>query len=236
MYNEGMLNERFADFFNSLPKYNNFGEPVTVVGATKTIEPADIVKAVSLGLENVGENRVQELCDKLPYPPCNLHFIGHLQTNKVKYIIGKVSLIQSCDGLKLAQTIDRLACEHEIRQDILLEVNIGKEPQKSGIAPGALFDVYSEIAKLPGIRVKGLMTVLPSIKNICGGENANACEKIAELCLQMREMYDIIRSSDENVDVLSMGMSADYKIAVQNGSNMLRIGRLLFGERQPKTV
>lgn len=236
MYNIGMLNESFADKLISLPKFNNSGEPITIVGATKTMDMQSIAEAVALGLENIGENRVQEFCDKLPYPPCKLHFIGHLQTNKVKYIIGKVSLIQSCDGLKLAKTIDRLAGEQEIIQDVLLEVNIGKEPQKSGIMPEELPDVYSEILNLSCVRVKGLMTVLPDLNLLGGSDNPTACGKIAELCLQMRRIYDMIRATDKNIDTLSMGMSADYKIAVQNGSNMLRIGRLLFGERKPKTV
>lgn len=231
-----MLNENFADVLNSLPKFNNLGEPVTVVGATKTRDRADIAEAVSYGLDNVGENRVQELCDKFPYPTNNLHFIGHLQTNKVKYIIGKVSLIQSCDGLKLAKTIDRLAGERGIVQNVLIEVNVGKEPQKSGVLPEELFDVYADVVNLPFVRVKGLMTVLPAIPSTGGGERADACGKIAELCLQMRRFYDMIGATDENVDTLSMGMSADYEIAVQNGSNMLRIGRLLFGERKPVTV
>lgn len=242
-----MLKDDFAGVLHSLPKTNNLGEKITVVGATKMVAKDDIEEAVALGLESVGENRVQELCEKYPYPTPDLHFIGHLQTNKVKYIIDKVSLIQSCDSVKLAKTISDLARKHEKMQNVLLEVNIGKEPQKSGFMPDELFDAYAEITRLPAIRVKGLMTVLPAMQNFAAEPNGQieqqyglpdvrqsgfaSCEEIAQLCLQMREIYDKLKLTDKNIDILSMGMSADYKIAVANGSNMLRIGSLLFGKR-----
>lgn len=242
-----MLKDDFAGVLHSLPKTNNLGEKITVVGATKMVAKDDIEKAVALGLESVGENRVQELCEKYPYPTPDLHFIGHLQTNKVKYIIDKVSLIQSCDSVKLAKTISDLARKHEKTQNVLLEINIGKEPQKSGFMPDELFDAYAEIACLPAVRVKGLMTVLPAMQNFAAEPNGQSeqqyglpdvrqsgfasCEEIAQLCLQMREIYDKLKLTDKNIDILSMGMSADYKIATANGSNMLRIGSLLFGKR-----
>lgn len=242
-----MLKDDFAGVLHSLPKTNNLGEKITVVGATKMVAKDDIEKAVASGLESVGENRVQELCEKYPYPTPDLHFIGHLQTNKVKYIIDKVSLIQSCDSVKLAKTISDLARKHEKTQNVLLEVNIGKEPQKSGFMPDELFDAYAEITRLPAVRVKGLMTVLPAMQNFAAEPNEQneqqyglpdvrqsgfaSCEEIAQLCLQMREIYDKLKLTDKNIDILSMGMSADYKIAVANGSNMLRIGSLLFGKR-----
>lgn len=242
-----MLKDDFAGVLHSLPKTNNLGEKITVVGATKMVAKDDIEKAVALGLESVGENRVQELCEKYPYPTPDLHFIGHLQTNKVKYIIDKVSLIQSCDSVKLAKTISDLARKHEKTQNVLLEINIGKEPQKSGFMPDELFDAYAEITCLPAVRVKGLMTVLPAMQNFAAEPNGQSerqyglpdvrqsgfasCEEIAQLCLQMREIYDKLKLTDKNIDILSMGMSADYKIATANGSNMLRIGSLLFGKR-----
>lgn len=242
-----MLKDNFAGVLHSLPKTNNLGEKITVVGATKMVAKDDIEKAVALGLESVGENRVQELCEKYLYPTPDLHFIGHLQTNKVKYIIDKVSLIQSCDSVKLAKTISDLARKHEKTQNVLLEINIGKEPQKSGFMPDELFDAYAEIICLPAVRVKGLMTVLPAMQNFAAEPNGQSeqqyglpdvqqsgfasCEEIAQLCLQMREIYDKLKLTDKNIDILSMGMSADYKIATANGSNMLRIGSLLFGKR-----
>lgn len=242
-----MLKDDFAGVLHSLPKTNNLDEKITVVGATKMVAKDDIEKAVALGLESVGENRVQELCEKYPYPTPDLHFIGHLQTNKVKYIIDKVSLIQSCDSVKLAKTISDLARKHEKMQNVLLEVNVGKEPQKSGFMPDELFDAYAEITRLPAVRVKGLMTVLPAMQNFAAEPNGQSerqyglpdvrqsgfasCEEIAQLCLQMREIYDKLKLTDKNINILSMGMSADYKIAIANGSNMLRIGSLLFGKR-----
>lgn len=243
-----MLKDDFAGVLHSLPKTNNLGEKITVVGATKMVAKDDIEEAVALGLESVGENRVQELCEKYPYPTPDLHFIGHFQTNKVKYIIDKVSLIQSCDSVKLAKTISDLARKHEKTQNVLLEVNVGKEPQKSGFMPDELFDAYAEITRLPAVCVKGLMTVLPAMQNFAaepkneqneqqyglqGGRQCvfASCDEIAQLCLQMREIYDKLKLTDKNIEILSMGMSADYKIAVANGSNMLRIGSLLFGKR-----
>lgn len=242
-----MLKQNFTDLLRSLPKTNPFGERVTVVGATKTISQEDIAEAISFGLTDVGENKVQEFIQKYPYPPCNVHFIGHLQTNKVKYIIGKVCLIQSCDSVKLAEKISELTEKQGINQNILLEVNVGKEPQKSGFMPEDIFNAYDKIAKLPDITVKGIMTVLPDVNKINGDADvapasnnqirasdataSGANGEIASLCLQMREIYDKLRSIDDRIDTLSMGMSADYPIAVKYGSNMLRIGSYLFGKR-----
>lgn len=241
-----MLKQNFTDLLRSLPKTNPFGEPVTVVGATKTISQEDIAAAISSGLTDVGENKVQEFVQKYPYPPCNLHFIGHLQTNKVKYIIGKVCLIQSCDSVKLAEKISELAEKQGINQNILLEVNVGKEPQKSGFMPEDIFNACEHISKLPAVTVKGIMTVLPDVNKInadmndtpasesprtIGADINGANGKIASLCLQMREIYDKLKSIDDRIDTLSMGMSADYPIAVKYGSNMLRIGSYLFGKR-----
>lgn len=241
-----MLKQNFTDLLRSLPKTNPFGEPVTVVGATKTISQEDIAAAISSGLTDVGENKVQEFVQKYPYPPCNLHFIGHLQTNKVKYIIGKVCLIQSCDSVKLAEKISELAEKQGINQNILLEVNVGKEPQKSGFMPEDIFNAYEHISKLPAVTVKGIMTVLPDVSKMNAdtidmpaaenprtiGTDVNAANgKIASLCLQMRAIYDKLKSIDDRIDTLSMGMSADYPIAVKYGSNMLRIGSYLFGKR-----
>lgn len=237
-----MVKIDFEKVLTSFPKTNRFGEKVTVVGATKTV-PTDIVKAaVKVGLEDIGENRVNEFLNKFDdYPQANLHFIGHLQTNKVKYIIGKVSLIQSCDSIKLAKKISEIAAEKGIIQDVLVEINIGKEPQKHGFMPNEAFDALKDISALEGVNVKGLMTVLPAMSgrrssdDFCGSLNPDLnCDraKIRELCLQMREIYDNIRKQNDDITVLSMGMSSDYEIAVDCGSNMLRIGRLLFCERR----
>ena len=118
------MKDNFKDVLDSLPKVNPMGEAITIVGAVKTVPPADITRATELGLREIGENKVQEFLQKeAEYPPCKLHFIGHLQTNKVKYIIGKVSLIQSCDSEKLAEKISALASASGLTQDVLLEIN-----------------------------------------------------------------------------------------------------------------
>lgn len=219
----------FARVLHSFPKFNTFGESVTIVGATKTTPVSIINEAVNAGLGDIGENRVNELLGKFDeYPNCRLHFIGHLQTNKVKYIIGKVALIQSCDSLKLAETIDKIACTRELIQDVLIEINIGREPQKHGFSPEETFEIVDKIEQLKNVNVKGLMTVLPAPN----AQNGTSVSKTRDLCLQMRELYDTIRKQNDNISVLSMGMSSDYRIAVDCGSNMLRIGKLLFGERR----
>lgn len=218
-----MISENITDFISSIPEKNAYGEKITVVGAVKT-QPCDIIEqAVNAGLTDIGENKVQEFIEKYDnYPEtAKLHFIGHLQTNKLKYIIGKTELIQSCDSEKLAIKISEAAKNLNIIQNVLLEVNVGKEPQKYGFMPDRLFDAYEKIYSMPNIKIQGLMTVLPKADE----------KEIRQLCLQMREFYDIIKQKDGEFKFLSMGMSEDYKIAIDSGSNMLRIGRAIFGER-----
>ena len=218
-----MISKNVTDFISSIPPKNAYGEKITVVGAVKT-RPCEVIRqAVNAGLTDIGENKVQEFIEKYDnYPKAaNLHFIGHLQTNKLKYIIGKTELIQSCDSEKLANKISEAAKNLNITQNVLLEVNVGKEPQKYGFMPDELFDAYEKIRVMPNIKIQGLMTVLPKADE----------KEIRQLCLQMRELYDIIKQKDGEFKFLSMGMSEDYKIAIDSGSNMLRIGRSIFGER-----
>lgn len=217
------LKQRITAFLMDLPEKNPFDEKITTVAATKT-QSCDVISlANKLGVNQIGENKVQEFVEKFPnYPPkCDLHFIGHLQTNKLKYIVGKVKLIQSCDSIKLAKNISNFAEKNQITQDILLEVNIGEEANKFGFFTKNVQEAYEEISKLSNVNICGLMTVLPK---------ADICT-LRQLCLQMRAIYDKLRLHDENITVLSMGMSRDYKLAIECGSNMLRIGSALFGER-----
>lgn len=217
------LKQRINAFLNGLPEKNAFGEKIITVAATKT-QSCDVINlANALGIDKIGENKVQEFVEKFPnYPKnCDLHFIGHLQTNKLKYIVGKVKLIQSCDSIKLAKSISDFAEKNQIKQDVLLEVNIGKEVNKFGFFTENLQEAYKEILKLGNVKVCGLMTVLPKADILT----------LRKLCLQMRAIYDKLRMSDENITMLSMGMSRDYNIAIECGSNMLRIGTALFGER-----
>ena len=202
---------------------NNLGEKIMLVGATKTIDADTINLAVSNGLEVVAENKVQEFREKTDkISGAKQHFIGHLQTNKVKYLVGKVDLIHSVDSLKLAEEISRVAKNRQVIQDVLLEINVGGELSKSGISPENAIEFYQTVKKLDKIKVRGLMAMLPKTDDQLYLKN---------LVLKMREIYDIIRKTDENIIYLSVGMSADYKVAINNGANVIRVGSLIFGKR-----
>lgn len=201
---------------------------ITFLAATKTVEPAVINHAIKQGLRYIGENRVQELLskyDEYDLENADLQFIGHLQTNKVKQIVGKVSLIQSVDSVKLASEVARQAKLHNKTQDILVEVNIGREENKSGVMPEALGELIDEIKDIDGIFIKGLMTIPP------------ICEEKSEICKYFEDMHKIFidisgkKSDNVSMDILSMGMSDDYYEAILCGANMVRIGSLLFGKR-----
>ena len=213
-----------VNFLNSIPKQNCHGENITVVGATKMVNIENIAFAVESGLEHIGENKVQEFIEKYPnYPSATYHFIGHLQTNKVKFIVGKVHLIQSVNSLKLLNAINSYAKKINTVQNILLEVNIGKDENKHGFYEEETINAIKQASLLTNVKVQGLMTVLPKYENQ---------DKLTSLCLQMRNLYDIIIKQGYPLTYLSMGMSSDYKIALQCGSNMIRIGSALFGERK----
>ena len=179
------------------------------------------------GANVFGESRAQELGEKMPMFEefgADVHFIGQLQTNKVKYIIGRVKTIQSVDRIELANEISRLAQKKNIVQDVLIEVNIGSEPQKGGAEPDKLNEFLSSISRLPGIRVDGLMCIPPAVD----GEN------VRRYFAMMRELFEKAKGYDmPNVfmNTLSMGMSGDYRAAVAEGATMVRVGRALFGER-----
>ena len=212
-----------TDFINNLPQRNNLGEKITLVGATKTVSCDKIAQAVNCGLNHIGENKAQEFTEKYPnFPKATYHFIGHLQTNKAKYIVGKAHLIHSVDSVKLAKEISKIAKKQNITQEVLLEVNVAKDESKHGFFEEDIASAILEIKQLENISVVGLMTVLPNTKNK---------NKLASLCLQMRNLYDIINKQEKCFKYLSMGMSGDYQIAINNGSNMIRIGSLLFGKR-----
>ena len=201
---------------------------ITFLAATKTVDAATINHAISLGLGFIGENRVQELLSKYAeydLDNCSLQFIGHLQSNKVRQIVGKVDLIQSVDSVKLAREISRCSEKLGISSDILVEVNIGREENKSGVLPEALGDLLHELSEISSVRVRGLMAIPP----IC--ENAQENCKFFD---NMRNIFLDIKSKNiDNIsmDILSMGMSDDYVEAIRCGSNMVRIGSALFGAR-----
>ena len=215
--------EALKNVFEEIKNGNHLGEPITLVGATKTVDLLTIQRAIDCGLKAVGENRVQEFREKAPFlHGAEIHFIGHLKTNKVKYLIGNVSLIHSVDSLPLAEEISEQSEKKGLVTDVLAEINIGKEPTKSGFSAEQAEDAMDKISSLPGIRAVGLMAMLPKSEN---------SRYLSDLCLQMRAIYDTIKKEGFPVRHLSMGMSEDYRIAIRNGSNMIRLGRAIFGER-----
>lgn len=203
---------------------------IKLLAATKTVEPEIINHATALGIDLIGENRVQELISKYDYinkEAVDIHFIGHLQTNKVNKIVDKVSMIQSVDSVKIAREIGKIATAINKEQDILLEVNIGKEPNKSGIFPENLLDLAYEISSIKGVRIRGLMTIPP----IC----INNKEEIRSYFARTNKLFVDIKSKkldNSSIDVLSMGMSNDYYSAILEGASMVRIGSALFGSRK----
>ena len=201
------------------------GRRLYIVGATKTRTAEEINLAASLGLEIAGENKAQEFRDKMPLVSSSVqkHFIGHLQANKVKYVVGVASLIHSCDCLQIAEAVSKRAEALGICQDMLIEVNISGEENKHGFAVTEVFDAAKRLKAVKNVRFRGLMTVLP-----------HADEQIVrECCKKMKELFDALRPElGEQFELLSMGMSEDYRIAVSCGANMIRIGRGIFGDRR----
>ena len=219
-----MLKQKLDKVFAEIKNGNNLGEPIHLVGATKMVDVEVINQAVEFGLKIVGENKVQEFRDKyLSIVGAEQHFIGHLQTNKVKYLVGNVWLIQSVDSVKLSAEIDRQAKKKNLVQKVLIEVNIGGELSKSGFSLEDAFDNVLAISKeFSNLKVVGLMAMLP---------HSDDNEFLASLCKKMRDLFDKLKEKGLPFEYLSMGMSNDYLIAIQNGSNMIRLGRTIFGQR-----
>lgn len=202
---------------------------ITLVAATKTRTAEEIQEAISLGVTVCGENRVQELTEKLPqgaYEGAKLHFIGRLQSNKVKYLVGRVDCIESVDSLKLIDAIAAYAARRNLRQDILIQINPAGEEQKGGVARAQLAPMLHYVTKLPQIRLRGIMCIPPLVENT--GSNL-------EIFREMHQLYvDIIPKMLNNKDsmsCLSMGMSGDYMDAIRCGATHVRIGSALFGQR-----
>ena len=220
-----MLTERIKSVLEEVKEGNNLGEEIKVVGASKTMPVEIINQAIDCGLQIVAENKVQEFNAKHEFisPIAKQHFIGHLQTNKVKYLVGKVELIHSVDTVNLAKEIDKQAKKRNIKQDILIEINIGRELSKSGFSYEDAFMNIELIAReCENLNLSGLMAMLPHSDNE---------KQLEELCKKMRVLFDEIKSKGYPVKYLSMGMSNDYKIAIKNGSNMIRLGTTIFGKR-----
>lgn len=229
MVNEDKVIENYKNAMSrletALEESGRSRKDVLVIGASKTM-PLERILFVrdNTDVKIFGENRVQELLEKYT-PDVRWHFIGQLQTNKVKYIVDKVELIHSVDRLSLLQEIDRQAKKHGKVQDILIEVNIGGEEKKGGVAPAEVIDFAKEVDKYPSVRLKGLMSVLPNVEK----------DALDAFYLQLSKLYDTLKQTRlDNADIryLSAGMSNDYDVAVKYGANIVRLGRALFGERE----
>ena len=203
-------------------------ENIKLCAATKMNDAHKVRQAIAAGVDCCGENRVQELVQKLSqnaYTGAPVHFIGHLQTNKVRQVVGQVDLIQSVDSQRLLRTIQAEAARQGLCQDVLLEINIGQETSKSGFQAAELPYILSNMAEFDNIRVKGLMAIPPICRNL--GENRKFFQQMYNLSVDiMAKKYDNVC-----VDILSMGMSGDFEDAIACGSTMIRVGTAIFGAR-----
>lgn len=218
-----MFKENVEKILAEIAGGNNLGEKITLVAATKTVCADVINQAIAAGVTVVAENRVQEFREKTALlSGCAQHFIGHLQTNKVKFVVGKVALIHSVDSIRLAEAIDAQAAKLGVVQDILIEINVGGETAKSGFLLSEAKENVLKAATLKNVKVKGLMAMLPASKD----------EKfLGKLFDKMRTLYDKLKADGLAMEHLSMGISEDYKTAIAHGSNMIRLGSALFGKR-----
>lgn len=202
-------------------------DEVTLIAVSKTKPVSMIEEVMETGVTEFGENKVQEITSKYEELPKNLHWhmIGHLQRNKVKYIVDKTVLIHSVDSLRLAQTIDQEAKKKGLTAHILIEVNVAGEESKFGVRPEDTFELVQEIAKFSNVRVEGLMTIAPFVEN--PEENRVHFKQLRKLSVDISE-----KSIDNiNMNVLSMGMTNDFEIAIEEGATMVRVGTAIFGER-----
>lgn len=209
-------------------------QEVTLIAVSKT-KPVELIQeAIEYGQVDFGENKVQELTGKYEILPKNLrwHMIGHLQRNKVKYIVDKAALIHSVDSLRLAETISMEAQKKNVTVPVLIEVNVAQEESKFGTACEETLDLIEEAAKLPNIRIEGLMTIAPFVDD--QEENRPVFRKLKQLSVDIMEK----NINNVNVNILSMGMTNDYEVAIEEGATMVRVGTGIFGERDysPKTM
>ncbi len=220
---EQEIASRVAALKKSLEKGNKFGEKVTLVAATKMQDACAINAAIAAGVDAVAENKVQEFRDKNEaLLPCPRHFIGHLQTNKVKYLIGKIELYHSCDRDELAMELARRSLQSGLISDVLVQINIGAETTKGGYAFESARETFLRLSQTQGLRVKGFMAMLPETDDT---------GLLRALTRKMRDLFDWAKTQSSAVEYLSMGMSGDYALCVEEGSNMVRLGSTIFGRR-----
>ena len=200
---------------------------VTLIAVSKT-KPIEMLQTVyDLGARDFGENKVQEMCEKMEVLPKNIrwHMIGHLQRNKVKYIVDKVAMIHSVDSLRLAETIENEAAKHNVTVPILIEVNVAQEESKFGLKTEEVLSLVESVAALPHINIKGLMTIAPYVED--PEENRGIFRQLKKLSVDIAAK----NINNVNMSVLSMGMTGDYQVAVQEGATMVRVGTGIFGAR-----
>lgn len=200
---------------------------VTLIAVSKTKPVSDLQTVYEAGVRQFGENKVQELTEKYEVLPKDIHWhmIGHLQRNKVKYIVDKATLIHSVDSYALAEEISRQAVKKQVVADVLVEVNIAAEESKFGISGEEAAALVTDIAGLPGIHIRGLMTIAPFVEN--AEENRIFFRKMKQLSVDIRQK----NIDNVDMDVLSMGMTGDYMVAIEEGATMVRVGTGIFGER-----
>ena len=217
------ITQRVQDIKCKLAGGNKFGEKVTLVAATKMQNIEAINEAILAGVDAVAENKAQEFRDKNDFLlPCPRHFIGHLQTNKVKYLIGKVELFHSCDRREIANEIARLSLKNGVVSNVLMQVNIGAEESKGGFLFEEAQEAFLQLLETDGLQVKGFMAMLPE---------SNDESLLRQLTRKMRGLFEWGKDVSSEVAYLSMGMSDDFADAIAEGSTMIRVGTAIFGAR-----
>ena len=219
-----MIEQNVKNLLARIPQTNPYGEKVTLVAAVKTQTVESINRAICAGVSDIGDNHAQEFKEKyegICGDPVR-HFIGHLQTNKIKYLLGKVDLYHSIDRLPLAEELSKKGESAGVTSHILLQINIGCEESKGGFEYGEALSAYEKIKALPSLKIVGLMAMLP---------DTDDKDKLKLLATKMRTLYDKLREDDKNIEHLSMGMSGDWQLCIECGSNMIRLGTAIFGAR-----
>ena len=219
-----MIEENVKKLLSEIPEKNAFGEKVTLVAAVKLQDAKDINRAIKAGITDIGDNHVQEFKDKydeIDGSP-RRHFIGRLQTNKIKYLLGKVDLYHSADRFNLAEELSKRGASAGISSNILLQVNIGNEDTKGGFDYGDAEKACKIISQLPALKIKGLMAMLPFTDDTA---------LLKKLAAKMRALFEKVKDTDGGAQFLSMGMSGDFRLCIDAGSNMIRLGTSIFGAR-----
>ena len=220
----GKIAEAVARLQEEIQNGNPYGERVTLVAATKMQSAEAINECIVAGVDAVAENKAQEFRDKNDLLlPCPRHFIGHLQTNKVKYLVGKVELFHSCDRDEIASEIARLSIQRGVVSCVLIQINIGEEESKGGYAFDTAKETFARLSQTQGLKVKGFMAMLPDTDDET---------LLRALTRKMRGLFDWAKTQSSEVEYLSMGMSGDYALCISEGSNMIRVGSTIFGARE----